>query len=60
MGQAGLACPVRDRGGLTVAAVGVTGSLERLCDASCAPRPALLSLVQDVAMAIERELAAGG
>lgn len=44
MGQAGLACPVRDRGGLTVAAVGVTGSLERLCDASRAPRPALLSL----------------
>lgn len=60
MGQAGLACPVRDRGGLTVAAVGITGSLERLCDTSRAPRPALLALVQDAARAIERELAAGG
>ncbi len=60
MDEAGLACPVRDRGGLTVAAVGITGSLERVCDASRAPRPALLALVQDAARAIERELAAGG
>lgn len=60
MDEAGLACRIRDRGGLTVAAVGITGSLERLCDASRAPRPALLALVQDAARAIEREIAAGG
>ena len=56
MGGAGLACAVRDRGGLTVAAVGITGPLERLCDSTRTPRPALLTLVQDAARAISREL----
>ena len=57
MGTAGLAAPVRDRGGLTVAAVGISGPVERLCDGSRAPRHALLGLVQDAARAISRELA---
>lgn len=57
MGVAGLAAPVRDRGGLTVAAVGISGTMERVCDGSRAPRPALLALVQDAARAISRELA---
>ena len=57
MGTAGIAAPVQDRGGLTVAAVGITGPVERLCDGSWAPRPALLALVQDAARAISRELA---
>ena len=57
MGTAGLAAPVRDRGGLTVAAVGISGPVERLCDGSRAPRPVLLGLVQDAARAITRELA---
>ena len=57
MGVGGLAAPVRDRGGLTVAAVGITGTLERVCDGSRAPRPVLLALVQDAARAISRELA---
>ena len=57
MGVVGLAAPVRDRGGLTVAAVGLSGSPERVCDGARAPRPALLALVQDAARAISRELA---
>ena len=60
MGVAGLAAPVRDRGGLTVAAIGITGPLEEVCDGSRAPRPALVHLVQDAARAICRELAATG
>lgn len=57
MGQAGIACPIRARGGLTVAAVGITGPLDRLCDRQRAPRTAMLGLVQDAARAISRELA---
>lgn len=60
MGTAGLAAPVRDRGGLTVAAIGVTGPVEQVCDGSRAPRPALVHLVQDAARAISRELATSG
>ena len=60
MGTAGLAAPVRDRGGLTVAAIGVTGPVEQLCDGSRAARPALVHLVQDAARAISRELATSG
>ena len=60
MGTAGLAAPVRDRGGLTVAAIGVTGPVEQLCDGARAPRPALVSLVQDAARAISRELSTAG
>jgi len=57
MGVAGIAAPVQDRGGLTVAAVGIAGPVERLCDGAHAPRPALLALVQDAARAVSRELA---
>ena len=60
MGTAGLAAPVRDRGGLTVAAIGITGAVEQVCDGSRAPRPALVHLVQDAARAITRELATSG
>ncbi len=47
-------------GGLTVAAIGVTGPVEQVCDGSRAPRPALVHLVQDAARAISRELATSG
>ena len=60
MGTAGLAAPVHDRGGLTVAAIGVNGPVEQVCDASRAARPALVQLVQDAARAVSRELAAAG
>ena len=59
MGVAGIAAPVRYPGGLTVAAVGITGGLDQLCDGHRTPRPALLALVQDTARAISRELEAG-
>ncbi len=59
MGTAGIAAPVRYPGGLTVAAVGISGDLDQVCDAHRAPRPALLALVQDAARAISRELVAG-
>lgn len=57
MDSASLAAPVHDRGGLTVAAVGISGSVERLCDGSRGPRPALLAQVLHAAHAISRELA---
>jgi DNA-binding IclR family transcriptional regulator len=60
MGTAGLAAPVRDRGGLTVAAIGVTGPVEQVCDFARAPRGALVHLVQDAARAVSRELATSG
>lgn len=60
MGTAGLAAPVRDRGGLTVAAIGVTGELEQVCDGSSGPRAPLVQLVQDAARAVSRELATSG
>jgi DNA-binding IclR family transcriptional regulator len=59
MGTAGLAAPIRYPGGLTVAAVGITGDLDQVCDGHRTPRPALLALVQDTARAVSRELAAG-
>ncbi len=59
MGSAGIAAPVRYPGGLTVAAVGISGPVDELCDRWRAPRPALLALVQETARAVSRELAAG-
>ena len=59
MGTAGIAAPVREPGGRTVAAVGITGDLDQLCDTRRAPRAALLALVQDAAWAISRELGSG-
>ena len=43
MGTAGIAAPMRDHGGLVVGAIGITGPVERLCDGSRAPRPALVA-----------------
>lgn len=59
MGLAAVAAPVRDRGGLTVAAVAACGPVDRLCPGRT-PRPALLALVLDAARAVTRELATGG
>ncbi len=57
MGQAGIAAPIRAPGGLTVAAVGISGARDRLCDGHRLPLPAPLLLVQEAARAISRELA---
>ena len=58
-GVAGIAAPVRYPGGLTVAAIGISGPIDELCDVHGVPRPALVGLVQDAARAVSRELASG-
>jgi DNA-binding IclR family transcriptional regulator len=53
---AGLAAPLRGRGGLVVAAVGVIGPVERVTVGHGAPRPALLAHVRATAAAISDDL----
>ena len=52
-----LACPIDDRRGLTVGAIGISGSSERLCDDG-APRDELVSYVREAARSVSRELGA--
>lgn len=54
--KAGIAAPVRDRGGYLLAAVGIEGSPDRLCDEKGHPRTALVAQVQRAARSITREL----
>ncbi len=58
-GVAGIAAPVRDREGFVVAAVGIEGRLDRVCDGSRRPRPALATQVVEAARAISRALGHG-
>lgn len=58
MGEAGIAAPIRDRGGLVVGAIGVSGPVDRLCTAAHEPRVALVTHVRDAARAVSRELGA--
>jgi len=58
-GEAGIAAPIRARGGLVVGAIGIAGPVDRLCDAQLRHRPALVAQVRDTAHAISRDLAAG-
>jgi len=57
-GVAGIAAPIRDHGGLVVGSIGITGSMDRLCDRGRVPKPVLVSQVQDAARAVSRELGA--
>lgn len=57
-GESGVAAPIRDRGGLVVGAIGISGSTDRFCEGKSAPRPALVTFVRDAARAISRELGA--
>lgn len=59
-GQAAVAAPVFGPGGLAVAAVGVHGDRDRVCDTAGEPRPRIVAQVLDCARAIARELAPGG
>lgn len=54
---AGIAAPVRGRGGLVLAAVGVVGPIDRITDARRRPRPALLGHVQATAASISGDVA---
>ena len=56
---AGIAAPIRDRGGYVVAAVGIEGSVERICDDRLRPRPALVTQVMRVGRSISAELGHG-
>ncbi|MBB5917573.1 DNA-binding IclR family transcriptional regulator [Nocardia transvalensis] len=57
-GVAGIAAPIRSRGGLVVGAIGIAGRVERLCDARLRFRPKLVGHVRDAARAVSRELGA--
>lgn len=59
MGEAGIAAPIRARGGLVVGAIGITGAVDRLCDARLRHRPRLVGQVRDAARAVSRDLGAG-
>jgi DNA-binding IclR family transcriptional regulator len=56
-GQVSLAAPIMDRSGLTVGAVGIFGSPERLLVAR-QPRGELLGYVREAGRAVSRELGA--
>lgn len=58
-GQAGIAAPIRDRGGYVVASVGVSGTIERICDGRSRPHERLVSLVVGTGRAISREFGHG-
>lgn len=59
MGTAAIAAPIRGYGGSVVAAVGICGDVERICDARRRPRPALVARVREAAQAVSRDLAEG-
>jgi DNA-binding IclR family transcriptional regulator len=56
---AGIAAPIRDRGGYVVAVVGIEGATERVCDDRLRPRTALVNQVVRAGRAISRELGHG-
>ena len=59
VGQAGIAAPIRDRGGFVVASVGIEGPTSRLADETGQPKPTLVVEVQKAARSISRELGHG-
>ncbi|WP_030528180.1 IclR family transcriptional regulator [Phycicoccus jejuensis] len=58
-GLASIAAPVRDRSGYVVAAVGIEGPVDSICDPRQRPRAALAEHVVDAARAVSRELGHG-
>jgi DNA-binding IclR family transcriptional regulator len=57
-GKAAIAAPIRGYGGLVVGAIGISGSVERICDPRRRPEPALVTYVRDAARAVSRDLGA--
>jgi DNA-binding IclR family transcriptional regulator len=57
-GVASVAAPVYDRRRMPVGAVGITGAVERVCDAD-GIRSRLVAAVRDCARAVSRDLGAG-
>ncbi|TDD88301.1 IclR family transcriptional regulator [Actinomadura darangshiensis] len=56
IGEAGVAAPIRGYGGLVVGAIGISGAVERICDARRVPEPRLVAFVRDAARAVSRDL----
>lgn len=57
-GEAGIAAPIRSRGGLVVGALGIAGAIDRLCDSQMRFRPSLIGHVLDATRAVSRDLGA--
>lgn len=57
-GLAGVAAPIRGRGNLMVGAIGISGPVDRICDAHGIPRQRLVSTVLDAAQEISVDLGA--
>jgi DNA-binding IclR family transcriptional regulator len=55
-GEASIAAPIRAFGGLVVGAIGVSGAVDRICDSTSRPKPALVSQVASAAEAVSRAL----
>ncbi|MEU7476127.1 IclR family transcriptional regulator [Lentzea sp. NPDC042327] len=56
-GEASVAAPIRDRRGVVVGAIGVSGPVERLCESpDQPPRLELVSYVREAARSVSREL----
>jgi DNA-binding IclR family transcriptional regulator len=53
--EAGVAAPIRARGGLLAGAVGINGPIDQVCD-PLHPRPVLVTMVRETARAISSEL----
>lgn len=58
-GEASIAAPIRAPGGLVVGAIGVSGAVDRICDAASRPKPSLVSQVSSAAEAVSRALSTG-
>jgi len=58
IGQAAVAAPVRGRGGIVLAAVEVSGGVERICDARGQVLTRFVTQVREVARTMSREFAA--
>lgn len=56
---AGIAAPLRDRGGYVIGAVGIAGRSQELCDTAGHPRTEMVTEVLHVARAISREFGHG-
>jgi DNA-binding IclR family transcriptional regulator len=56
VGEASMALPIRGHGGLVVGAIGISGTVERVCDGKGQPKPALVTYVRDAARAVSRDL----
>jgi len=57
VGEASCAAPIRDRRGVSVGAIAITGAVERVCERG-QPRAELVSYVREGARTISRDLGA--